>query len=306
MFEYSDWVIKRCRIPTLIGLFIGLLACGGMDGEEIDSIPNEDITANTSANTGAEQPTDYHDHSDDDSSNNTNSGLGPLLEDPPFAGSIYVDSDIIRSDDPTAYLSSRYKGRGFRFVYDRRSGWVTINAYLFDAYYDDGFTVEFQVNPEFDDYDAAVAEVETYAPAVGRVPSTLRTDVASVTIHKGEKPHGGGNRNILIHTGQTHVYTSRDILEETLMHEAAHVSLDGTMANSEGWLAAQAADNAFITEYAEDHPGREDVAESFLFYLAVRYRSERISQSLYNTIMTTIPNRIAYFDQQDFQMYPIY
>ena len=95
------------------------------------------------------------------------------------------------------------------------------------------------------------------------------------------------------------------ILEETFVHEACHTSLDATHASAPGWLAAQAADGEFISTYARDNPDREDVAESFLPYLAVRYRSGRISQSLLDTIVQTIPNRFAYFDDQMFEMYPI-
>ena len=65
------------------------------------------------------------------------------------------------------------------------------------------------------------------------------------------------------------------------------------------------ADPTFISTYARDFPSREDIAESFLPYLAIRYRADRISQSLANTILLTIPNRIAYFDDQSFAIYPI-
>ena len=89
------------------------------------------------------------------------------------------------------------------------------------------------------------------------------------------------------------------------MHEAVHTSLDAAHASSPGWLAAQAADATFISSYAQDFPTREDIAETFVPYLAVRYRSDRISQSLANTILAAIPNRIAYLDSQSFDMYPI-
>ena len=72
-----------------------------------------------------------------------------------------------------------------------------------------------------------------------------------------------------------------------------------------GWRAAQAADARFISTYARDFPSREDIAETFVPYLAVRYRSDRISQSLRNTILAAIPNRIEYLDSQSFDMYPI-
>ena len=52
-------------------------------------------------------------------------------------------------------------------------------------------------------------------------------------------------------------------------------------------------------------PDREDIAESYLLYFAVRYRSDRISSELKDTIESAIPNRLNYFDQQNFNMYPI-
>src|SRR6185503_11727901 len=64
-------------------------------------------------------------------------------------------------------------------------------------------------------------------------------------------------------------------------------------------------DPEFISTYARDNPTREDVAESILTWLAVRYRGSRISLSLSNTIATTIPNRLAYFDSLNLEMYPI-
>ena len=65
--------------------------------------------------------------------------------------------------------------------------------------------------------------------------------------------------------------------KETLVHEAAHTSLDSAHASAAGWLAAQSADPTFISTYARDFPAREDIAETFVLYLAVRYRSDRIS-----------------------------
>jgi len=89
------------------------------------------------------------------------------------------------------------------------------------------------------------------------------------------------------------------------VHEAAHTSLDAMHAASSGWLAAQQADPTFISTYARDNPAREDIAESFLPWLAVRHRSSRISQALAETITRTIPNRLTYFDQQNFDLFPM-
>ncbi len=137
------------------------------------------------------------------------------------------------------------------------------------------------------------------------MPTSLRNDVQTVWIHRGTQPFGGGNDNLLIHVGQADLYAAEGILEEALVHEAAHTSLDAAHAAAPGWLAAQAADGRFISTYARDHPNREDIAESFLPYLAARYRSDRILSSLADTILRTIPNRVAYFDRQRFDVFPI-
>ncbi|MBK8292764.1 MAG: hypothetical protein IPK96_19345 [Flammeovirgaceae bacterium] len=81
--------------------------------------------------------------------------------------------------------------------------------------------------------------------------------------------------------------------------------MDAAHATSAGWISAQESDGNFISTYALDNPKREDIAESFLLYLAVRHRSDRISQSLKSVTLQTIPNRIKYFDTQKFEMYPI-
>jgi hypothetical protein len=230
----------------------------------------------------------------------------PVVTLPPFGGTIFIDPDIITSSDPTTFQNLSFAGQGSRTMFDRRvNDWITVDAYLFNASFDDGLAAEIQVNPEFGGSDVALAEAEKYAEVIGRLPTALRKDVETVWIHKGTQPFGGGNNNLLIHIGQADLYTADGILEETFVHEAAHTSLDAAHASAPAWLAAQSADPTFISTYARDFPNREDIAESFLPYLAIRYRSGRITQSLANTIMQTMPNRIAYLDNQSLDMYPI-
>jgi hypothetical protein len=236
-------------------------------------------------------------------------GPGPSLPaepSPPFGGTIFIDPDIITSADPTTFEGLTPAGQGLRTMYDRRvSDWIEVSAFLFDATFDDGLTAEIQVNPEFGSTTAAEAQALLYAEVIGRLPTALRLDVETVWIHRGVEPFGGGNNNLLIHVGQADLYVADGILEETFVHEAAHTSLDARHAAAPGWLAAQASDPTFISDYARDNRDREDIAESFVPYLAVRYRSDRISTALENTILETMPNRIAYFDGLGLDMYPI-
>ncbi len=231
---------------------------------------------------------------------------GYPVVDPPFGGTIFLDPDIITPDDLSTFEGIVYSGQGMRTMYDRRvEDWITVNAFLFQASFNDGLSAEIQVNPEFGTDSLAGIEALKYGWVIGQLPTVLRSDVETVWIHNGLEPFGGGNNNLLIHTDQAAAYEADGILEETFVHEASHTSLDSYHANDPLWLSAQSADPTFISTYAQDHPQREDIAESFLTYIAVRYRVDRISDELANTILQTIPNRIAYFDDQEFNMFPI-
>ena len=220
---------------------------------------------------------------------------------PPFSGTAYVSARVIEPSDPTTLGSITYAGRGERLVYDRRPAMrITINAHLFDVRYV-GQVVEFAVNPEFGSIEAAQAEVETYAPALGQMPTVLVAAITRVVIHAGDELWGGG---ILIHTDKGEDYIRGGFMEEIMVHEATHSALDSAHSDSSGWRAAQAADGVFISAYARDHPDREDVAESFSTWFAVRYQSERLTDDERAVILRTMPNRLAYFDEQGFDMSP--
>src|SRR5262245_30866181 len=97
--------------------------------------------------------------------------LTPALADPPFWGTIFIAPDIITPADPTAYERAVSAGRGMRQMYDRRvNNWVNLNAYLFNATYNDGLAIEVQVNPEFGSLEAAAAQAQKFAEVVGRLP----------------------------------------------------------------------------------------------------------------------------------------
>ena len=224
---------------------------------------------------------------------------------PPYSGTIFIDPDIITSSDSSSIKSTTYAGRGQRQVYDRRvNNWININAYLFDVVWKDGVFSEAVVNPEFGTLELAKVEAEKYARLIGQLPFCLRLDVDQIWIHQGVQPFGGGNNSILIHTGQSAAYEASGIIEETLVHEAAHTSLDFAHAASSGWKTAQSKDVNFISTYARDNPTREDIAESFLPWLMVKYRASKISTADFNKITQAIPNRLAYFDGQSFNLYP--
>ena len=71
---------------------------------------------------------------------------GPALAVPPFSGTIFLDPDIITENDPTAFVDITARGQGMRSMFDRRvNSFILVNAFLFDATYDDGLQIETKV-----------------------------------------------------------------------------------------------------------------------------------------------------------------
>ena len=222
---------------------------------------------------------------------------------PPYSGTIFINSNILTAQDPTTYQSIEPKGTGLRTMFDRRvNGWIDVEAHLFEITFESKI-IEAQINPEFN-ATQALSLSSKYGEIIGMIPNALLKDVETIWIHDGINPFGGGNNNLLIHVGQAVEYENDGILEEVFVHEACHTSLDAEHYNSE-WISAQRHDPTFISTYAKDNPNREDIAESFLPYLAVRFKSDRIPEEMKNIILSAIPNRIEYLDDQDLDYYPL-
>jgi hypothetical protein len=222
-------------------------------------------------------------------------------EDPPFLGTVWIDPDVIRPTDPTTYQFLEYAGIAPRLVFDRRdNAFSTKSMHLFDAVYADNLQIEVQVNSSDFTMQTAEQYAASYADMVGRLPTSLRSDVQTMCIHGGGAlPFGGGNNSILVHVDVEP--TTVPFLEEILFHEAAHTSYDAEHHAAAGWLAAQQADPAFISTYARDNPTREDVAESLLMWYALRHRSDRIDASVIGATEEAMPNRLSYFDALPFE-----
>ena len=100
----------------------------------------------------------------------------------------------------------------------------------------------------------------------------------------------------LIHTAQGTDYVRDGVLEEILLHESTHTSMDAYHATTARWQEAQRADGVALSTYARDNPQREDLAETLGPYLALRFWSDRIPAATAAAIQRAIPNRITYLD----------
>ena len=234
------------------------------------------------------------------------------LDEPPFDGTIYITGDIITSSDPSLFSEIEYKGTGLREMFDRRNGgaWINIEPYLFDTSFSDGLKTEIQINPEFT-LDEATVEANKYAFLIGQLPTALRKDVQTMWIHKGEEAYGGGNNNLLVHTGMSEVYENwwtGNVIEETLIHEATHTSIDAyhypdRETDGAAWIDAVSKDDGcYISKYAKDYPYREDLAELMPLYIAVRYFPDRILGDIRDKILSCNLNRIRYLDSLKLEM----
>jgi len=226
---------------------------------------------------------------------------------PSRPGTIWLVNEVITSADTSSLQSVTPNGQAIRTMYDRRSnGWVRLNPYLFNALYANGHVIEIQVNPEFTAEEALV-QAEKYAKELGRLPRVLRRDAKTSWIHKGRNAFGGGNNNYLIHIEMAEdIYIHRGNLEETLVHEGAHTSLDSYFKDDPDWLYAQQADGTFISEYARDHPNREDIAETFLLYLSYRYRPESLTDEQQEFLVASMSHLTAHFAPPHLDLWPFH
>lgn len=213
-----------------------------------------------------------------------------------YHGTAFVCPGLITTSDPSSFVALIPKGQAERKMFDRRlDNWKVYNAFIFEATYRDSEPIEIQVNPEFIRAQATV-EAGKYARAIGQLPALLRADVKTCWIHQGKELFGGRNQNILIHTGQSVEYERDGVLEEVLLHEATHTSLDAQHATAKDWQAAQTKDPAWLSVYGKENPEREDLAETYPLYLAFRYRPQRLPRDLKEQIQRSVPARLVYLD----------
>ncbi len=231
-----------------------------------------------------------------------------------FKKNLYHDCDIIMKKDPTTFLNLSFLGVENIKWFDARlytensmKYEIYFDAFIFKARFEKGKDVTIRVNSEFKTKEKAEKIAKKYAKIIGQLPSFLKVPhLLTLTIHKGSGGWGGGNSDILIHTGFS---LSSKCVEEVMIHEGAHVSIDFFYAlkGKKGirWEDAANKDNIYVTPYARKNPFREDIAETINWWIAVRCKKDRISKSTYKKIVQNIPNRLEFFDNQDFDTYPL-
>ena len=226
---------------------------------------------------------------------------------PPFDGTVWLGTNLITPSSPSDLIAVTPAGQGVRKTYDRRIGWVTQNAYLFNATFTGSTPEEVIVNTEFGSVDAAMTQAQYFARITGQLPRICRTQIDALWIHAGNENVGGGNRSLMLYSGYAAAHGG--YMEEAMLHECAHTSLDygwkGSLDRTQ-WNAAAAQDPGFISKYARDNPTSEDVSESFGPYVAWKLgAASGYSADQLTAIASQIPHRLAYLDSQGLDLAPV-
>lgn len=204
--------------------------------------------------------------------------------------------DIITVDDPSDYVCLKYQGRVTRQMWDKRvDGESDFEVFLFQAHFSNSAPIDIIVNPEFVTRQAAETEARRYTRALGQLPLVFRHGIRQLGIFDGTPTYSAGAGKIFVYAERTTRRISQNHLEESLLHEAAHVSLDPQHAKSDAWIAAQNSDNQFMTKYGKDNPKREDLAETALFAYGMIHYPERIPPVDSRDILQAVPARIEFF-----------
>lgn len=208
---------------------------------------------------------------------------------------------VITPQDPTALVSVQYADTGEKYVWDTRrgegwEGYAMIDMHQFIARFSDGLLTEILCNVELGDVPTVQPLARKYARYAGQMPTYLRRNLHTIIVHGGDEIMRANRTAIWIHQGAAHQYERGQTMEEAFYHEGAHNSLEREVRADPRWKAAQDADGIAITEYAATGEA-EDVAESYVAWVAVRFRRARITRDALQTILSTIPNRLRYFDQ---------
>ncbi len=218
--------------------------------------------------------------------------------DPLFDSSVTSnDIDFIHSDDPSAFHCLTALGASRQEMPDKRNDQLFVdNVQAFSASFTDGTTIEIWTHPDLGARAETVARQLT--GPLGRLPSFMRGRLNHVVVHAGDETafeEAAGGFFVVYDANMAKRIATND-LEETVFHEATHVTLDPTFGKSRPWVAAQRGDGVFVTAYAAANPEKEDVAETALFAMTYFQHPDRLPDDVLDWLTQNIPNRLAAFE----------
>ena len=231
-------------------------------------------------------------------------------------GSEWKDGDIINKKDPSNFINLSFVEKKKVMGYDKRTlsnkytkdGWgkSSFTVFVFNASFENSKDILINVNDEFKTDKKAKKQAIKWAKIYGQMPKFLKKNVKEITIHKGKAGWAGGQGTIVIHTDYL-TNENKKYAEELMFHELTHASLDwwwGGSVNEKKWLNAVSTDKYYISEYAWELPGNEDLAETVLWWYASRCKVDRISKKNNEKVNKFLTNRFQYLDEQNYDTNP--
>ena len=228
----------------------------------------------------------------------------------------WKDGDIINKKDPSNFINLSFLEKKNVMGYDVRTltnkytkdGWgrSSFTVFVFNATFENSKDILINVNDEFKTDKKAKKQAIKWAKIYGQMPNFLKKNVKEITIHKGKAGWAGGQGTIVIHTDYL-TNENKKYAEELMFHELTHASLDwwwGGSVNEEKWKNAVSTDKYYISEYAWELPGNEDLAETVLWWYASRCKVDRISKKNNEKVNKFLTNRFKYLDDQNYETYP--
>ena len=242
-----------------------------------------------------------------------------------LTATVWASRYVITDATPSALDSIVYVGRGVRSGFwdpFERSWNDTLNMFLFNAHFSTDAVLEVQAHPAYVTPDSALEAAHLFLPVIGPLPRVLINGADQVELSptddlRASATNCNGRAYQWAGDYRTDSQWETPYLEEVALHEGGHIVLgdctwSGCVVDCIGlgnptsaeWKAAQAADGMFITEYARDHPDREDMAETLWAWFVSRCVPDLLHPEYKRRIDEGTPNRLAYFDQLGLDMRP--
>lgn len=220
---------------------------------------------------------------------------------PLFVNSIVsTDIDFIHSDDPSSFETFEYLYQDIKEMPDKNSDeLIDSSAFVFLLSFNDGDELEIWANSDFETIDSAEFYVEKLTDPLGKLPSFMRQKINHVVLHKGDETafaESAGHFFMMYSENILDRIATNDI-EETVFHESVHASFEIDHIETNAWKRAQKKDAAFVTEYGQDFPIREDMAESAIFVYTLIYHPDRLSSETRDWLSTNLSKRIDFFEE---------
>ena len=208
------------------------------------------------------------------------------------------DIDFIFETDPDTFTSLTYIGQQTKEMPNKlSSGLIENNVYVFEATFSNGKKVGIWCGSAFGSVSAAREYVDKLTPRLGKLPEVHRDELDHVNIHVGDASANAERQGHFFNLYSINMdkRISTNDLEETVFHESVHAGIQDDFGFTTAWQNAQANDAVFVTDYGQEFPDREDMAEAALFAYTVIVTPGRLDSDIENWVKTNNANRLAFF-----------